>query len=116
MRPAHTSEKILKAAQFLLRTIRKENTDITFPVAAAAATLFQPQINTFLGGGHALQFPNRAAWITAFDSDPECKLMIQMCQNPSLIKKNNLKNIHHVYRGPMRSFHILFEDGLLFLK
>ena len=42
--------------------------------------------------------------------------MIQMCQNSSLIIKTNLNKIHHVYRGPMRSSHILFEDGFLFLK
>jgi hypothetical protein len=59
--------------------------------------------------------PSNKDWITAYESDPNCKLLLAMLRIPSLIIQEHVNKLHHIYRQPIRSSLITSEDGILYI-
>jgi hypothetical protein len=112
--PSKTSIFILKSIHDTLTKIRSENTSFLDTSAAPAATAIT--IPSFLSGATQSTLPTRATWIQAYQRDPETQQMLRLLQNPGLLIKAELDQIHYVYRQPIRSSMIEKLDNLLYIR
>jgi hypothetical protein len=111
--PSKTSRAIIEAMLSTLTNIRLGQSEFidSSNEAAPAATA-----RAFLSGATILKLPQQATWKLAYNKDPETKLMIEMIKNPLLIKKENLNDIHFIYRQPMRDNQILLVDDIIYIR
>lgn len=68
----------------------------------------------FLNGITPHQLPSDFDWTTAYEEDNDCRNIKNMLDNPRLITEQNLRDIHFIYRAPMRNRQIIFENNRLF--
>ena len=111
--PSKTSRAVIETMLSTLTDIRLGQSDFIDSSSEAAPAATTP---AFLSGATILKLPQQATWKLAYNRDPENKLMIEMIQNPSLIKKENLNNIHFIYRQPMRDNQILLIDNIIYIR
>ncbi len=97
-----------------LHDIQTGNADVIDPSsnAAPAAASIVPSL---LDGVVSRSMPSDADWTTAYESDEDCKRILAMLRDPSLIVKTNLEQVHYIFRQPLRSSLIKLEDGILYL-
>lgn len=110
--PGCTSSWILNAIFERLVSVRNENAEIIDPSTNAAPAAVS--IPIFLNGAVGTRVPDNAAWQRAYQSDKNCKEILNMLKNPALVKKENLLKLHYTYRQPMRDSNIVLEDGILY--
>jgi hypothetical protein len=94
--PAKTSYLVIHAVYYAkLCDLRTSNTTFfnTNNQTAPAATATP----SFLNGATSIKLPTPATWHQAYLDDPKTKMILQMVENPSLITKNNLLQIHYNY-------------------
>eukprot|EP00984_Skeletonema_dohrnii_P006306 scaffold2258_cov84-Skeletonema_dohrnii-CCMP3373.AAC.7 len=110
--PYRTSRWLLFPIYRHLLDIQAANVDVMDQsrLTAAAAVSHAPN---FLSGAVGRPMPSNKDWITAYESDPNCKLLLAMLRNPSLISQEHVNKLHHIYRQPIRSSLITSEDGIL---
>ena len=57
------------------------------------------------------QLPANDQWTLAYSQDPTCSLLIDMIKNSSLVIPDNIKKLHFIYRMPIRTSNITYENN-----
>jgi hypothetical protein len=96
-------ELLLTKPMHTLLTTQAERYDVDLSVPA----LFNGIIST--------ELPNDHTWTIAYEADKNCRRIMEMLQNPSLITPLTLNTIDPIYRTPMRDSCIRVEDKRLCL-
>jgi hypothetical protein len=112
--PAATSSFILRQCHERLIDIRTSNIQIYDPdhLHTAPAAL----CNVFISGATGTRLPDAAAWVRAYDEDPETRLIRQLVLNPSEIYKATLLKLDSNYRMPIRESLIVLENDMLIYR
>ena len=112
--PACTSSFLLEKAFELLRLVISdhENFAIEQHPDIAPAAISNVLTNSIVHH----KIPDDDVWRKAVQDDSECKLMLQMIQNPAIITQENLNKLHYTLRQPMRNSNIFEKNGIIFIK
>ena len=85
----------------------------TFRTRSHARTFGSLLLPLIFSSAVGAKLPNDKAWSRAYQDNPECKLIMDMIANPSLIMKKNLQKLNSAYRDPLRRGLVLLERGFL---
>lgn len=111
--PSRTSSSILILCYDRLKHIRDSNTQIFDPSNHSAPAALA---NVFLNGSVAARLPDAKAWSEAYDDDPETRLIKSMISNPSLVTRDNLLQVHHSLRMPLRQGLFVSHNDMIILR
>jgi hypothetical protein len=109
-----------KTSKLILQSIYEKQSDIqnetsTFLDTTEQAAPAAISISSYLSGSTSTTLPSRDFWIKAYKQDDETSIILDMLSIPSLIIKENLENIHYIYRQAMRSGMIKLHENMLYL-
>ena len=123
--PQLTSQCIFEAISKQTKILCEQSTEILdrssdkgvdAPVSSRTRAKTQASLlPAFLNSAIGVTLPCKRTWAEAYQNDPECKLILSMISNLSLIIKDNLAKVHYIYRQPLRNSDIFLEDSILYL-
>jgi hypothetical protein len=93
--------------------VRDSNCKLFLPNRWAASAA---SIQLFVNGAIGSRLPSRSRWVDAYKNDPACTLIRNLVLHPGKICKSTLKDVHYVYRQPLRQLHIVIEDEMLIFR
>ena len=70
---------------------------------------------SLLNGTISHRLPSEEEWTLAYKQDDNTRKILTMLEDPSLQTNESIKQIHHIYRMPMRKSMIIKEDNKLIL-
>jgi hypothetical protein len=93
--------------------VRDSNCELFSPnqVAAPAAS-----IQSFVNGAIGTRLPSQSRWVAEYNTDAVCTIIRDLVLNPGKICKSTLKDVHYVYRQPLRLSHIVIEEEMLIFR
>ena len=111
--PQQTSEWIFDQVHVHMMIVRDSNCELFSPnrVAAPAAT-----IQSFVNGAIGTCLPSQSRWVAAYNNDTVCTIIRELVLHPGKICKSTLKEVHYVYRQPLRQSHIVIEGEMLIFR
>lgn len=111
--PAFTSASILQECHSRLASICDANLQLYEPnITHAPAAM----ANVFINGTTGSRLPDHPKWISAYDSDPSCRLIKDMITNPSRINNESLQKIHSSFRMPLWESLLVLENDMIVLR
>ena len=111
--PAFTSAHVLSSIHDRLDVIRQANVQVIEPNTIHAPAALT---NVFMNASTSTRLPDKDAWVKAYDEDPETRLIKDMIQNPSLVRKENLQHVHHRLRMPLRQSLLVLENDMIIYR
>lgn len=111
--PAFTSAAILASCHERLISIRDANLQLFEPNSIHAPAAMAP---VFVNGAVGTRLPDAAKWKSAYQADPQTRLIMELIANPGRIKNDTLKSIHASFRMPLRQSLLVVEDDMLIYR
>ena len=82
-----------------------------------ATPMLEAMIRIFLSGAIGTRLPDHHAWISAYDTDLEMKLLLSFAKDPSLATTDTaLEHIHYIYCQPSCNIQLYEDNDILFVK
>jgi hypothetical protein len=124
--PAHSSAAIVNRVYKRLLILHRSSLDV-FEPAEPSSSIDGPTgqtrsrlqsllpllvFNTVIGA----VIPDETAWKDAYVANPDCRVILHLIANPSLVMKAHLSKIHSSYCSPLRRCLIFLQKSMLLIK
>ena len=116
MIPVKTMSSILSSAHIVLTDILKQTLASRYKSPSnPEETQVSQSSASILNGIVFNALPNPTEWMRAYTSDPNTRQIIKILNNPQLHKESEIRQLHYLYRQPMRDSMIKLQHDRLYL-
>ena len=117
---AKTSKAVLNAICDRLISLRAESLSIQDPDDSPAANTRSRRASSnpiqIFSNVIGAKLPDETTWKQSYFADSQCRLILDIIENPSLATKTNIERLHYSLRSPMRRKLVLVERGMIIIK